>query len=182
VAQGLVSFVNALDGNAASGEDASVVLSGTIPLLRGAGMVNLEPLINGERRLVYQVRTFENFRRDFVISIATQYFRLLSLQQSVLNRRVNYASFVTLTERSRALYAFGRIAYIELQRALQEQLSAENQLITAQETYVAALDDFKLLIGMPTEQALEITAVELVLAPPEEQEAEVAGAGGQRLL
>jgi outer membrane protein TolC len=172
VAQGLVSFVNALDGNAASGEDASVVLSGSIPLLRGAGMVNLEPLISGERALVYQVRAFENFRRDFVISIATQYFRLLSLQQSVLNRRVNYANFVTLTERSRALYAFGRIAYIELQRSLQEQLSSENQLITAQETYAAALDDFKLLIGMPTEQALEITAVELDVGLPKTDDAQ----------
>ncbi|MDB5321430.1 MAG: putative outer rane efflux protein [Phycisphaerales bacterium] len=172
VAQGLVSFVNALDGNAASGENASVVLSGSIPLLRGAGMVNLEPLISGERTLVYQVRTFENFRRDFVISIATQYFRLLSLQQSVLNRRVNYASFVTLTERSRALYSTGRVAYIELQRSLQEQLSAENQLITAQETYAAALDDFKLLLGMPTEQALDITAVELDVALPKTDDAQ----------
>jgi hypothetical protein len=172
VAQGLVGFVNALDGNAASGEDASVVLSGTIPLLRGAGMVNLEPLINGERTLVYQVRRFENFRRDFVISVATQYFRLLSLQQSVLNRRVNYDSFVTLTERARALYATGRVAYIELQRSLQEQLSAENQLITAQETYFAALDDYKLLLGMPTDQTLDITAVELDVALPKVDEAQ----------
>src|SRR5258707_9083969 len=98
----------ALDGNAASGEDASVVLSGTIPLLRGAGMVNLEPLINGERSLVYQVRTFENFRRDFVISVATQYFRLLSLQQSVLNRRGNYTHFLTFTQRARAPLPPGR--------------------------------------------------------------------------
>jgi hypothetical protein len=171
MAQGLVSFVNALDGNAVSGEDASVVLSGSIPLLRGAGMVNLEPLINGERALVYQVRTFENFRRDFVISVATQYFRLLSLQQSVLDRRLNYASFVTLTERSRALYSTGRVAYIELQRALQEQLSAENQLITAQETYLAALDDYKLLLGMPTEQAIDIAAVQLDVPLPKSDDA-----------
>jgi outer membrane protein TolC len=172
VAQGLVGFVNALDGNATGGENASVVLSGSIPLLRGAGMVNLEPLIRGERNLVYQVRTFENFRRDFVISVATQYFRLLSLQQSVLNRRVNYANFVQLTERARALYATGRVAYIELQRSLQEQLSAENQLISAQENYNSALDDFKLLLGMPTERTLDITAVELDVALPKATEAE----------
>jgi hypothetical protein len=171
VAEGLVGFVNALDGNAASGENASVVLSGSIPLLRGAGMVNLEPLINGERSLVYQVRTFENFRRDFVISVANQYFRLLNQQQSVANRRVNYANFVTLTERARALYATGRVAYIELQRSLQEQLSAENQLITAQESYQSGLDDFKLLLGMPTDQTLDITAVELDVALPKTDEA-----------
>src|SRR6185312_10214590 len=132
--------------NTTSGESADLALNRSIPLLRGAGMVNLEPLIKGERSLVYQVRTFENFRRDFVISVATQYFRLLSLQQSVLNRRVNYANFVQLTERARALYATGRVAYIELQRSLQEQLSAENQLISAQETLNSALDDYKLLL------------------------------------
>jgi hypothetical protein len=173
VAQGLVDFVNALDGNATSGEDAAVVLSASVPLLRGAGMVNLEPLISGERQLVYEVRAFENFRRDFVISVATQYFRLINLQQRVLDRRLNYGSFVTLTERSRALYAAGRVAFIELQRSLQELLSAENSLIDAQESYFAALDEFKLLLGMPTEQAVEVVPVELDVQLPkiDEQEA-----------
>jgi outer membrane protein TolC len=166
VAQGLVGFVNALDGNVTSGETASVALSATIPLLRGAGMVNLEPLINGERQLVYQVRDFESFRRDFVISVAQQYFSLLNLQQQVLARRVNYASFVTLTERSRALYATGRVAYIELQRALQEELTAQTQLLNSQETYLSALDDFKLLLGMPTDQALDVVGVELDIEMP----------------
>jgi hypothetical protein len=161
VAQGLVDFVNALNDNSSSGETAEVVLSASVPLLRGAGMVNLEPLISGERRMVYQVRTFENFRRDFVISLSQQYFRLINLQAAVLDRRLNYASFEQLTERSRALYAAGRIAFLELQRSLQELLTAENSLIDSQETYLAALDDFKLLLGMPVEQGLEIVPVEL---------------------
>jgi hypothetical protein len=172
VAQGLVDFVHALDRNATGGESASLVLTGSVPLLRGAGMINLEPLISGERGLVYQVRTFENFRRDFTINLANQYFRILNLQQSVLNRRINYASFVTLTERSRALYAAGRVASIELQRALQEQLTAENQLITSQETYFSNLDDFKLFLGMPTDQPLDIVPVELDVDLPKISEAE----------
>lgn len=172
VAQGLVGFVNALDGNIAGGETASVALSATVPLLRGAGMVNLEPLIDGERQLVYQVRSFESFRRDFVISVATQYFGLLNLQQQLLARKVNYSSFETLTERSRALYATGRVAYIELQRALQEQLTAETQLINSQEVYLSALDDFKLLLGMPTDQSLDIVGVELDIEMPKIVEAQ----------
>ena len=172
VAEGLVGFVNALDGNITSGESAEIALTGSIPLLRGAGMVNLEPLIREERNLVYQVRSFESFRRDFVISVATQYFRLLNLQQSVLNRRLNYASYVTLTERSRALYAAGRVAFLELQRSLQELLTAENALITAQQTFLSALDEFKLLLGMPTEQPLEIVPVELDVSLPQVGDAE----------
>jgi outer membrane protein TolC len=149
-----------------------MVLRGSLPLLRGAGMVNLEPLVTEERSLVYQVRAFENFRRDFVINVAGQYFRLLNLQQSVLNRRLNYASYVTLTERSRALYSAGRVAFLELQRSLQELLTAQDRLISAQESYFAALDDFKLLLGMPTEQQLEIVPVELDVKLPKIGEGE----------
>ncbi|HYE19788.1 MAG TPA: TolC family protein [Tepidisphaeraceae bacterium] len=167
VAQGLVDFVSAIGNNATSGEDAAVVLTGSVPLLRGAGMVNLEPLIAGERGLVYQVRSFENFRREFVITVATQYFRLINLQQSVLDRRLNYQTYQTLTERSRALYAAGRVAFLELQRSLQELLTAEDDFISARETYFAALDDFKLLLGMSTEQEVEITPVALDVDVPE---------------
>lgn len=170
VAQGLVDFVNALDKNASSGEDASLVLTASVPLLRGAGMVNLEPLINGERQMVYQVRTFENFRRDLVIQIAQQYFRLINLQQAVLDRRLNYAQFVQLAERARALYSAGRVAYIELQRVLQDVLTAENSLLNSQEAFYSALDDYKLLLGMPTDQNLEIVPVELDVTLPKVNE------------
>ena len=104
--------------------------------------------------------------------MAQQYFSLLNLQQSVLARKVNYASFVTLTERSRALYATGRVAYIELQRALQEELTAQTQLLNSQETYLSALDDFKLLLGMPTDQPLDVVGVELDIEMPKMLEAQ----------
>jgi outer membrane protein TolC len=130
-------------------------------------MVNLEPLIAGERGLVYQVRAFEDFRRDFVIQVAQAYFRLLNLQQSVLDRRLNYQQFVQLTERSRALYVAGRITFLELQRSLQEVLTAEDSLIDAQESYLTAQDAFKLLLGMPTDQNVEIVPVELDVNLPE---------------
>src|SRR4051812_18885351 len=58
VAQGLVDFVQAINNNSDSGESASLALTGSIPLLRGAGMVVQEPLIQSERSLVYEVRTF----------------------------------------------------------------------------------------------------------------------------
>src|SRR5438874_6725468 len=77
-AQALMTLVDALNNNTTSGESASVALTGSIPLLRGAGLVNLEPLIDSERQLVYQVRDFEEFRRSFVVQIASAYFRLIN--------------------------------------------------------------------------------------------------------
>src|ERR1041385_6583457 len=52
-AQALVTFVDALNTTPPSGESASGALRGTIPLRGGAGLVNLEPLIDSERQLVY---------------------------------------------------------------------------------------------------------------------------------
>lgn len=52
VAETLVRFVDAINGEVEDGESADVVLSGSLPLLRGAGMVNLEPLVAGERQVV----------------------------------------------------------------------------------------------------------------------------------
>lgn len=168
VAETLVSFVNALEGAAGDGESASVALSAAVPLLRGAGMVNLESLINSERQLVYQVRAFEDYRRSFVVNIASQYFRLLSQQQNVVNRQLNVANLAALTERTQALYEAGRISFLEVQRSLQSRLFGESSLIEARSAYQAALDDFKLLIGMPVDQPLQIVPVELHLTVPDE--------------
>lgn len=167
VARALVDFVDALNGQAAEGESAQLVLQGSIPLLRGAGLVNLEPLISSERELVYQVRDFEDFRRSFAVDIASTYFSLLSLQQQVKNRQTQFANLSDLTERVQALYAAGKTTFLEVQRALQEKLQSENELINSQAAYQGAVDQFKLRIGMPIEQELQIAPVELELRMPE---------------
>jgi hypothetical protein len=165
-AKALVSFVNAINGNVADSEPASLALTASIPLLRGAGLVNLEPLISSERRMVYQVRAFENFRRQFAVSVATQYFRLLTNQAAILNRRQNLSSLVSLTERTYALYAAGKLNYLDVQRALQDQLGTQNDLIDAEATYQASLDNFKLLLGVPIEQPIDIISRELDVNVP----------------
>jgi hypothetical protein len=169
VAQGLVNFINALNDNVTDGESAQLVLSGSIPILRGAGMVNLEPLILTERNLIYEVRSFEDFRRNFVVSIAAQYFRLLTQQQAVANRRFNYISAVQLTEQSYALYAAGRQGtnFLSVQRAQSQLFSTENQIINAEDQYQTNLDAFKILIGMPVDQPLHVIPIELDIDPPD---------------
>lgn len=166
-AQALVSFIDAINGNVANGETAQLALSASIPLLRGAGLVNLEPLIASERRLIYEVRSFEDFRRQFAVNVATQYFNLIALQKSVINRRVNYNNLLTLTEQTMALYAAGRINFLGVQRSLQAQLFAESDLVNAQTLYAAGLDNFKILLGMPINQPLDVVAEELDVAQPD---------------
>ena len=169
VAQGLVDFIQALNGNASEGETAAVVVSGSIPLLRGFGMVNLEPLISSERDLVYQVRAFEEFRRTFVVDIASRYFSLLATQQGVVNRRLSVATFEKLTERAREMYAAGRLGrqgFLEVQRSLQSWLSAEASLINTEESFRSSLDEFKITLGMPVDEPLEIVPVRMEVSVP----------------
>ncbi len=170
VAQGLVAFVDGINTHVNNGESASASISATIPLLRGAGMVNLEPLISAERKIVYQIRAFESFRRDFVVNTASAYFRILALQQSVNNRRQNLANLSLLTDRTIALYAnapVGRaLSFLEVQRSRQAELTAQNDLINAEATYNAAIDDFKVQLGMSVESRLDVIPVQLAISVP----------------
>ena len=166
VAEALVRFVDAISDNAENGEGASVALSGSLPLLRGAGMVNLEGLISSERELVYQVREFEEFRRTFAVNVSRQYFNLLARQQAVRNRQLNYENLAVLTERTRALFAAGRISFLEVQRSEQALLQAEDRVLAARENYQNSLDSFKILIGMPVSDELAVVPVALDLNMP----------------
>lgn len=167
VAEGLVDFVSALSGEIESGESAEVAIRGAIPLLRGAGWVNLEPLIQSERSLIYEIRDFESFRRDLLVNIASRYFNLLNSQQGLANRRYNYANLLELTRRTQALYEAGRIRFLEVQRSTQALLRAERLMVSAQDSYRTRLDEFKLLIGMPIEEELEIVPVSLDVKVPQ---------------
>lgn len=167
VAETLVRFVNALNDNTENGEEASVALSGSLPLLRGAGMVNLDPLISAERDLVYTVRAFEDFRRSFAVNVSRQYFDLLARQQAVRNRQLNYQNLAVLTERTRALFGAGLISFLEVQRSEQALLQAEAQVVRQRESYQNALDQFKILLGMPVSEDLAVIPVDLDLRVPD---------------
>ena len=173
VAETLVQFVSAISENAAEGESATVALSGSIPLLRGAGLVNLEPLIASERGLVYAIRAFEDFRRSFAVEVASDYFGLLAQQQSLANRRQSLTDRRALLERTRALFGAGDLTFLDVQLSEQQVLSAENQLLNAVETYQNAVDNFKVQIGMPPTEELEIVPVELELNIPDVENADV---------
>jgi outer membrane protein TolC len=167
VASGLVQFVDALNETTADGESAQVALSGSIPLLRGAGLVNLENLINSERQLVYAVRDFEDFRRSFAVDVAGQYFTILTAQQSVINRRTNFRNLSMLLERSEALYQAGRLNFLQVQVSGAQLYRAEAALIAAEARLENTLDDFKLLIGMDIETDLQMVPSALDVAVPD---------------
>ena len=172
VAQQLVTTVNALNAQTQDAQSAGVALSATIPVLRGAGLINLEPLISSERDLVYIVRDFETFRRSFVVNIASQYFTLIRQQQQIASRVRNYANLRNLTPRTQALYEAGKLSFLDVQRSLQNQLSSENDLISSISNYQNGLDDFKIALGMDVMAEMVVLPVELTIGVPSRPDAE----------
>ncbi|MBI3819932.1 MAG: TolC family protein [Planctomycetes bacterium] len=141
----------------------TISLGVTQPLLRGGGAsIVEEPLTQNERDVVYSVRQFERFRQTFAISVVTQLYRILQEQDTVHNEKANYDNLTRVRERNEALHKAGRLSDVEVGQARQNELSARNRWINAQQDLGGFLDQFKILLGLPTESELEIDNAELV--------------------
>ncbi len=158
-------------------ESGQAILEANVPLLRGAGRSARESRYQAERNLIYAARTFERFRRTFVVEVANDFIELIRQKQQIANARSSYRSFLADAERSKALFLAGRLIELEAQRAEQRLLSAWNQVVIAEEGYQRGLDQFKILIGMPTVEPLDVVEEQVELkvpAVPEKTVIEVA--------
>ncbi|MBO7298828.1 MAG: TolC family protein [Kiritimatiellae bacterium] len=126
--------------------DASI----TIPLLRGAGrFVVEEPLIQAERDLVYNLREFEQYKRNFIVSISTTYFNVLLSNRQLRNQDENYKRAVASTRRSRRLADAGRLQEYEFDQSYQNELDARNSWVAAYSKYDSMLESFRVSLGLP---------------------------------
>jgi len=147
-------------------QSADIILEADIPLLRGAGISAREPRIQAERNVIYAARDFERFRREFLFDIAVDYLDLVVQQQSIINSERQLESLEQLQERERALYESGRKTRFEAALAENATYEARDRLIGQRERFRLALDRFKIRLGMPIEQFVAITPVELGLPMP----------------
>lgn len=144
----------------ALGAMADATLS--LPLLRGSGrFVVTEPLTRAERDVVYALYTFEQFKRAFAVSVASEYLGVLQWLDQMKNARDNYGRLVKSTRRAQRLADAGQLPAIQVDQALQDELRARNRWISAKLNYERQLDAFKLLLGLPPDAALELDPAEL---------------------
>ena len=141
-------------------EQSEVVLGLTVPLLRGAGHVAQENLIQLERELTYSVRTFERYRRSQLVSVARAYFNLLRYKQAVLDSQDSLERAIIDFQRAQDVEELPNGSPLDTQRAEQRMLSQQNSLEIARESFRALADDFKILIGMPVDEPLGLDDLE----------------------
>ncbi|MCL5097675.1 MAG: TolC family protein [Candidatus Omnitrophica bacterium] len=148
------------DPRMATGSALSATL--TQPLLRGAGYrVTMESLTQAERNVLYALRDFVQFRRDFVVQITSGYYGVLRNRDSVNNEWARYLSFRKSTELTRAFVREGRTKQSELGRLEQEQISADIGMNNAIRNYRQSIDQFKILLGLPTDAHVVLDSREL---------------------
>jgi len=134
----------------------------TQPLLRGAGgWIVYEDLTQAERDLVYEVRAFERFRRELAVDVAARLLRLLQALDRIDNERRNFENVTKIRERNESLSNAGRLSDIQVDQALQDELSSEDRLISAHQSYENELDTFKLTLGLPMDLEISLDPGEL---------------------
>ncbi len=132
------------------------------PLLKNAAFKQeMENLTQAERQVLYDLRDFTQYRKDFSVQIAQAYYGVLGLRDAARNSFLNLQSSRKNAERSRAMAQEGRITQADLGRLEQQELSAQSSWINAVRGYQQSLDSFKFLLGLEVSANLVLDDHEL---------------------
>jgi len=158
------AWVEVLTGNARSGLANILTVVLDQPLLKGSDPnIVLENLTQAERDLLYQIRSFNRFRKKFVVSTVVQYYLVLQTYDAAENARNNYDTLVNVCGYAEKLAAAGRLPQFELDQAVQDKLIARDTYVQAEKIYKQTLDNFKLALGAPTETELRLDYNEITV-------------------
>lgn len=157
-----LAYIDVLSGNLSSGIAAILGTTVVQPLLRGSDRkVVFENLTQAERDTLYQIRSFNRFRKTFVVSVISQYYLVLQQYDAVKNAQRNYNTLKWMYHKVEKLVDAGRLPKIELDRIRQEALQALDIYILAEKKYKQALDEFKITLSLPTTSEFQMDMTEL---------------------
>ena len=127
------------------------------PLLRGAYRhIRLESLTQAERSLLYDVRDFARFRRQFYLNVTQTYLGLLTQTQSLRNQRANLASLERSLREFQLLFSQGGASQIQVDQVFQDYQRGRISLLDSELGYANTLDAFKFQLGLPPRVEINI--------------------------
>lgn len=164
--------------------ESTLLLDLSQPLLQAGGRaVTLEPLTQAERDLVYELRNFARFHREFYVAIAVGspirtavggigvagldlgvrgqaafvgYYPTLQRLAVLENNRANVESFARLLRFYQAYAIGGSVSQLQVDQIEQQLLDSRAQALLSEVQYQDSLDQFKLQLGLPTNLPLEL--------------------------
>jgi outer membrane protein TolC len=155
-------FLRYVSGNPQSIISSQLGATFTRPLLRDSGFkTDIENLTQAERDLLYALRDFVRFRKDFSVGVASAYYGVLGNRDTAQNSFLNFQSSRKAGDRTRDLAAEGRTTQTDLGRIEQQELSAESTWVNAVRSYQRSLDDFKIQLGIPVDSRVVLDDKEL---------------------
>ncbi len=156
--------IDIISGDARSGLSAIASATITQPLLRGAGRkVALENITQAQRNTMYKIRDFNQFRKELVVEIVSDYYNLLLLECINNNHTIYYREMESLYGNLKTRANAGRIPLHELEQADQDRISAQTDLLEARRKYEDALDQFKLKLSIPANTFFTLDNNELII-------------------
>jgi hypothetical protein len=155
------------------------------PFLRGGGFaVNMEPLTQAERDLLYEMRRYARFRKEFFVALAgggnlaggadvprgfesvnltlgvfpstEGYLPTLLRQSQLLIEQQNVAALEIFLRMFRDIEEGGDIAPLQVGQVEQDLLRGQSTVLQRDADYRDSLDRFKLLLGVPPGVGLEL--------------------------
>jgi len=155
-------FIHFLSGDPREGAESVLQFSLTQPLWRGAGrLAATEGLVQAERDMIYELRSFVQYRRQFFVCMASDYFQVLREKNVVENERVNLENLTAARKRAKMLAEAGRLPGFQLDQAEQDELNARDSWVQSVRTYTNTLDRFKITLGLPPQTPLDLDYGEL---------------------
>jgi hypothetical protein len=157
-----VEWARFLTGDPSTTLGSVLTASIAVPLLgAGAGKQDWEELLQTERQVLYDIRSFNRFRKIFVVGTINAYYGVLQERDAVTNAENDYKRRVESKERLEWLAKAGRRPPLEVDQAEQDMLSARDSFVAAQQRYERELDNFKIRLALPTDTDIELDQNEL---------------------
>ncbi|MBE0534194.1 MAG: TolC family protein [Phycisphaerae bacterium] len=158
----VLNMVDLLTGGGPSAVGLRADASVSVPLLQGSGRhIRTFALTNAEQAVVYQIYDFNRFRQSFATQVAAGYLGVLGQADQIKNAEENYRRLMMSVRRARRLADAGQLTEIQVDQAVQDELSARERWIGSLQSYQNSLDDFKQTLGLPVDARVELDGGEL---------------------
>ena len=135
----------------------------SIPLMRGSGeLVNTESLTQAQRSFIYEVRSFEQYKRSFICQVESSYLALVLAKRRQQNQDEAFRRVIRSTRRSYRMAEASRMSQSQFEQAHQSELSSKASWIASCQSYESTKDTFKMALGLPPDARIEPREDDLV--------------------